>query len=57
MAKERVHEVILKVRFDGPVNKREAKALVRNNIHGTFYDWLEREDGKDVGEFKVVSVK
>lgn len=53
--KSRVHEVLVKIRFDAPISRGRAVAEIRDNIHGTFYP-TQWEDN-DPGEFKISSIR
>ncbi len=37
--KSRIHEVIVKVRFDKPTTRGVAVHMFRDNVHGEFYPW------------------
>lgn len=52
--KQKVHEFVIKVRFSEPVLRGEAKAAVRDTIHGDFFPYVPEHIE---AYFKVVSFK
>ncbi|MER9436727.1 hypothetical protein NKJ04_17690 [Mesorhizobium sp. M0618] len=43
MAKKKIHEFVIRVRFDKPCTAAHAIAQVKDNIHGNFYPY-QHED-------------
>ena len=54
MAKSRVHEVIVKVRFDKPTTRAHAVASFRDNVHGDFYPVAYHDNDPEVMKIKSV---
>lgn len=53
MAKQKTHEIKVKVRFDKPITRAQAVSEFRNIIHGEFYPG----DYSDAEVMKIKSVK
>jgi len=53
--KSRVHEVIVKIRFDKPTTRAHAVAEFRDNVHGDFYPTQLRDS--DPGIFTIKTVR
>ena len=57
MAKQRVHELILKVRFNRPVSRDAAKRAVRSSNGQEMLATIFEEETQGWGKAKVVAVK
>lgn len=58
MARSKVQTIEVKLRFDQPVTKTEAKRLFADHHYGEDYPYLDRGDGsKPVESMKIVSPK
>lgn len=52
--KARIHEVIVKVRFDKPTSRAHAVATFKNNVHGTFYPCAFEDNDPETMRIKSV---
>lgn len=52
--KQRVHEFTIKVRFTEPVSRADARAAVKDTIHGDFYPYIPEQE---MAYYKVSTIK
>ncbi len=55
--KKRVHELIVKVRFDKPTTRAHAVASFRDNVHGDFYPVAYFDGDPEIMKIKSVRSK
>lgn len=53
MPKEKTHEIKVKVRFDKPVTKTQARRMFADTVHGEFYPY----EGDGAETMRIVSPK
>lgn len=53
MSKEKTHEITVKVRFDKPVTKTQARRMFADTVHGEFYPY----EGDGAETMVIVSPK
>lgn len=53
MAKEKVHTLTIKIRFDKAITKTQAKAEFRDSIYGIFYPGFY----SDAETMRIINVK